>query len=128
MVTLEPQLKPLMVTSMGTENGLLIETNSPIFAVVVSTSPVMSSPFVKLNGVRALNVAKRAAHHIPTVCPRRHHVWRACVVVSSLIALARAGAGVWARWGGGGFSFAFHACSVPTGRPAFHPCFLKVWL
>ena len=57
-----------------------------------------------------------------TLCalfPRCHYVWRTCVVVSSLIAWARAGAWVWVRWGGGGFSLAVgHACSVPSGAAA----------
>ena len=45
----------------------------------------MGGPFVNLDGVRASNVANRAAH----LLPRRHQVWPARVCVSSQWSAAR---------------------------------------
>jgi hypothetical protein len=82
----------------------------------------MGGSFVKLIGVGAINVARRAARPFS---PRRHHIWRARVV-SSQIVLAREGARAWARWGGGDFVFLLlrHAknfARVPTGNSTGNP-------
>ena len=79
---------------------------------MASSSLFMSAPFSGVGGV-VLPFSAEMGHPPHTLCfLRLHHVWRACVVVSSLIALARAGAGVWARWGGGGISCLRHVWTV----------------
>ena len=83
----------------------------------------MGGPFVKLIGVGAFNVAKRAARHFP----RRHHIWRArCISSASLLTLARAGARVWARRGGGAFSLHVR---IFSGRAfLLNPSLSELWL
>lgn len=92
---------------------------------LVIVGSFMGSPFVKLNGVGALNVAERAAR---LFCPRRHA--NRCAVALSLGCLqflARAGAGDLVRRGGVGFFF-LHDGSFASSRKRINSAFSEARL
>lgn len=74
----------------------------------------MSSLFVKLNGVGAINVTRQAARPF---CPCRRHSRRALAIHSyGLPSVVRAGTAVLAHRGGVGL-FSLHVCSfAATGK------------
>lgn len=77
---------------------------------------VMSSPFVKVEGVGTINVAKRAARLFCAFIPRRHfHGLARCGNDSGcFFGWVQASTWLWAGLGGVGFFFACHGGSLPT--------------
>lgn len=58
MVTLAPHPKPLMVTSMGTENGLLMFTITPVSIATLKVWSFMGLPLIYVCYFATENVAE----------------------------------------------------------------------